>query len=219
MKRSIFVLGVILVLSGCRENDSSSAALIESRISNRPIVALVPVIDHSHSDLNWSLSEEFSLALRHRLTQKNNLYLAREENFANSQKYLAWCDPFELDTSWIKKAFSQQEFVVFTELMKHTEIPVISSTEPLVDIKEAPAELLLAIRVNVFDLRGKTPKIVLQEIIEQSHHIPREFTKTHATPVAWDHEGFDISLLGIAHDTLSKEVASRIEDYILTSGL
>src|SRR5271157_669847 len=98
MRRLVVCLS--LVLSGCHENDSSLATLIESRVNNRPIVALVPVVDYSRSSLSWSLSNEFSQALRHRLSQKNSLCLASENSFVNAQKYLAWCDPFELDTSW-----------------------------------------------------------------------------------------------------------------------
>lgn len=207
-KAWVLLGGLSLILGGCRENDHT-AALVESKIPFRPIVACVPVIHRSQSDLKWSLTEELSKGLYHRLTQDNKLYVVKEESFSHAQKYLSWCDPFELDTTWIKKAFPDQEFVVFTELVKHQEIP-------LTDAKESPAELLILMRVNVFDLRKPDPKLVLSELFEQSHHIPTPFTKSHHQQVAWGDETFDLSPLGIAHDTLTKQVAGHIEEYILS---
>jgi hypothetical protein len=82
--------------------------------------------------------------------------------------------------------------------------------------EDSPALLTIAVRVRVFDVREKTPKVVLQEIVEQSHHIPRQFTKDSQVP--WGDEAFDVSPLGIAHDQLCKELATRVEDYILIAG-
>jgi hypothetical protein len=210
------LLGISLALGGCSKSGCSScSAVVETKTSNRPIVAFVPLIDHSCSDLNWNISQELTLAIRQRLVQKNQLYMIGEESLPDfSKKAVSSHDPFDADTSWIKKAFPQNEFVVFTELLEHNEIAVTSK-----DPQDAPAELTMSVRVRVFDLRGKTPQIVLQEIVEQSHHVPRQFTKANFNQVPWGDEAFDVSPLGIAHDQLCKELASRIEDYILISGL
>jgi hypothetical protein len=213
MSRWIWMLsGVSLVLGGCRKEDHGKTSLIETAIPQRPIVAIVPLLDHSRSNLNWDLSQELSETLRHRLAQKNHLYLVGESSFPNAQKYLTARDPFEVDTSWITKAFHDQEYVVFTELMEHLEAPITA----LKNDQDSPAELHLSVRVHVFDLREKTAKVILQEIVEQSHHIPRQFTKNQFSQVKWGDEAFDVSPLGIAHDSLCKEVATRIEDYILS---
>lgn len=207
------LLGLALVLTGCCDKKcDNSTAFLEAKASNRPIVAIVPMIDHSRSDLNWNVSQELSQAIRGRLSQKNQVYLISEDTFANkAEKALSSHDPFDPDTSWVRKTFSPNEFVVFMELVDHNEIPTTN-------MEDSPAELSLSVRVRVFDLREKTAKVVLQEIVQQSHHIPRQFTKNNLSQVAWGHETFDASPLGIAHDMLCKELASRIEDYILISG-
>ena len=176
MYRGAAVLCAIsLILGGCYTNSDFSAAFSEARASNRPIVSFIPVIDNSKNDLNWNVSQELSKAIRDRLAQKNQVYIIGEETVAAlAAKALSAHDPFELDTSWVRKAFPQNEFVVFTELMEHNEIPVNAK-----DAQDSPALLTLSVRVRVFDVRQKTPKIVLQEIVEQSHHIPRQFTKTN----------------------------------------
>ncbi len=215
MYRGAAVLCAIsLILGGCYTNSDFSAAFTEARASNRPIVSFIPVIDNSKSDLNWNVSQELSKAIRDRLAQKNQVYMVNEEPVAAlAEKALSAHDPFELDTSWVRKAFPQNEFVVFTELMEHNEVPVNEK-----DAQDSPALLTLSVRVRVVDVRQKTPKVVLQEIVEQSHHIPRQFTKANFKQVPWGDEAFDVSPLGIAHDQLCKEIATRVEDYILLAG-
>jgi hypothetical protein len=73
----------------------------------------------------------------------------------------------------------------------------------------------MSVRVRVIDMRGKQPKIVLQELIHDTHHIPRQFTRANFYQVAWGKESFNISPMGLAHAQLTKEIASRLEDYIL----
>jgi len=214
------LIGASLILGGCgcggcRKNSNQSTAVLQVPAINHPIVAVVPVIDRSHSSLNWNLSNELSQAVRHRLTQKKQLYLVGEESFAaHAQKSIASNDPFGVETAWVKKAFPQNEFVVFMELLSHHEIANLNEAEP----QDTPAQLTMSMRVRVFDVRGTSPQIVLQEVIEQSHHVPRQFTQANLNQVPWGDEAFDVSPLGIAHDMLCKELAGRIEDYIHVAG-
>lgn len=198
-----------LVMAGCQHQNNEQTAFIEAKSSNRPIVAVVPVIDHSRNDLAWNLSQELSSAIQQRLVQTNHLYLPSPESFAGkTEKALASHHPFDADYSWVKKLYSPHEFVAFLELLEHREVPVSNA-------KDAPAQLNMTVRIRVFDIRGSSPKIVLQEIVEQSHHIPRQFTQTNFAQVPWGDEAYDVSPLGIAHDGLCKELTSRLEDYIL----
>jgi hypothetical protein len=213
-----FLLGLTLILIGCNKKSDDSTAFLEAKASNRPIVAIVPILDHSRSDLNWNVSQELTQAIRKRLVSRNQLYVIGEDTFASkASKALSSHDPFELETSWVRKSFTPNEFVVFMDLVEHNETPILATERPL-ETQDTPAELTLSVRVRVFDVRDKTPKIVLEEIVQQSHHIPRQFTKTNFNQVPWGHETFDVSPLGIAHDMLCKEIASRVEDYILISG-
>lgn len=208
------VLLVSLILGGCYYSGNLPSILSEARASNRPIVSFVPVIDHSKSDLNWNVSHELSKAIRDRLAQKKRVYMVDEDHVAAlSQKALSSHTPFEGDTSWVRRSFPENEFVVFTELMRHSETPTMPK-----DLQNSPAELTMAVRVVIVDVREKTPKVVLQEIVEQSHHVPRQFNKVNLNQVCWGDEAFDVSPLGIAHDQLCKELATRIEDYILLAG-
>lgn len=208
---AITLATISLVFSSCNKGtQDTSSSFLESPVLSRPIVAIVPMIEKARTDLKWNVSQELSCAIRQRLTQKDHLYLMGEEAVGSmAKRALTSHDPFGLDFTWVKKSFPQNEFVAFTELLEHKEIPLYT------EIPDSPAELNLTVRVRVFDTRSPTPKVVLQEIVQQSHHIPRAFNKTNFNQVPWGDEAFEFSPLGIAHETLTKEIASRIEDYIL----
>ena len=204
---SLLALG--LFLGGCRSDNNSATALIQQPVITRPIVAVVPVLDRSRHELSWNVSHELTAAIRQRLAQHETLYLLDEDQvYAMTRKAAHAQDPFGLETAWIKKGYPQNEFVSFFELVDHQEIPF--STE-----EDSPAVLNVSMRVRVIDLRGETPQIVLEEIVEQSHHIPKQFTRNQVNQVPWGDEMFAISPLGIAHEKLCQELASRVEDYIL----
>ena len=212
------LLGAVVLLAGCRDGNET-ALLTEKPVTTRPIVAIVPVMDMARHHLTWNISDELTLAIRHRLTQHNHLYLlSADQVYAMTRRSVKDKnrDPFGIDTSWVRKAYPQNEFVAFFELVEHKEIPLE------LEVKESPAELSMAVRVRVFDLRAEEPKVVLQEIVEQSHHIPQQFTQGEtpesvqvSSQVPWGDETFDISPLGIAHEKLCQEIAARVEDYIL----
>ena len=208
--------GLSLVLTSCnRGEDSSQSAAVQQ--VKKPIVAIVPLIDHSQSGLNWNLSLELTKSIRENLLKRENLYLMGEDKVAGVLKKMHEAhDPFDANISWAKRLFPHDEFVVFMELAQHDEIPLFTSKES--SPQDSPAELNMMVRLRVIDLRGNEPKIVLQELVQNREQIPRQFNKSNFYQVPWGNEMFDISPLGMAHAQLTKEISSRIEDYILISG-
>jgi hypothetical protein len=199
---------------GCQHAQNNQAAAVQEQPLAKPIVAVVPVIDHSHSELGWNLSEELTHSISARLLKHDQIYLANPEKVqASVRKLKETQDPFSSNLSWVKRAFSQNEFVVFMELVEHKEYPLHTES----DSQDSPAELSIAMRVRVVDIRGSEPKIVLQELLQDSQHIPRQFTRANFDQVPWGADTFDISPVGMAHAQLTKELASRLEDYILLS--
>lgn len=205
-----------LIVSGCNQHaDSDPVTYSEHSPSLRPIVALVPVIDSTKNDLSWSLADEWTFALDHRLSCSNRLYLVDlKTTYDIVQKAKPLSNPFGIDYRWLKKVFSKNEFVVFLEIVEHEEILRQDKKNP-VDPKLCTADLNMGVRVRVFDLRGDQPIAILQEILHDAHFVPRPFTHANFDQIAWGEEGFDISPMGLAHTTFVKEIAKRIEDYIL----
>lgn len=208
MPRALFL--VLALVTGCNLNlipledhkQQTQAAL-------KPVVAIAPVIDSTEEDSIWSLSDEFTYCINHQLAQKNHLSLMDlDKTLVLSQ------NPFGQDVSWIKKVFSHHGFVVFLELVEHNEV-ARQDDKKTIDSKKCSAELLMTMRVRVFDLRKDEPKVVLQELVHESHFIPRPFTRSNFQQEKWGHEMFTISPMGLAHSQFIKHICNRLEDYVL----
>lgn len=216
--RAFFFSSLILacLLSSCRQEENQ--AFLGKSSTTKPVVAIVPVFDNSESGLGWDLSDELTYSLTSRLATRNKIAVVDPQRARiKTRKLKSIHNPFGNDLSWLKQAFASEDFIVFLELIEHREY--------LKDVPEASlpenraAELELGMRVRILDLRGNQPKIVLQEIIQDSHFIPKQFTSYNFDQSPWNSEGFNISPVGIAHTLLIKELCSRIEDYIHLSNL
>lgn len=217
MQRIALLLCLALAAASCQHGTQTAQARFFQDGRQKPTVAVVPVIDNTPPSVEWDLSEEMTQEISNRLLNKARLYLtprSNVESFISNLRHSQ--NPFAFDTSWVKQAFADQDFVVFMELIEHSEKPIKSSPEE--DPKLCAAELNISLRVRVLDLRGEQTKVVLQEIIHQSNHLPRQFNKYNFFQDSWGDCDFPISTLGLAHAQLTKDVAERIEDYILLAG-
>ncbi len=219
MLRGLLIsVSTLVLLSGCLKKGSTDVSTVAEEINARPIVALVPIIDSSKSDLSWNISEELTDMLFQRLAKRDKFYLASPQKVeAQLKRTDAASNPFSTDLSWVKKVFNSSEFVVLLELFEHEERHRLEESRPAIhaNLKESSADLNISVRLRAIDLRGETPRIALQEIIHESHHIPRQFTRQNFYQVSWNNDTFSISPLGIAHADLVKSIASRLEEYIL----
>jgi hypothetical protein len=216
-----FILNVsllALIVGGCDDNDHNhSQAYYQSPNQSKPIVSVVPVIDNTKNEYTWNLSDEISSTIYTRLAQRDHISLNKVSQVRAKTKQIAdGQNPFGPDISWMKKVFQGDQFVVFLELIEHEEVPQQDRKKPT-HPQNCSADLNMSMRVRVLDLRENEPRIVLQELVHDSHFIPRPFTEANFFQVNWGDECFSISPLGLAHASFTKEIALRIEDYILTA--
>ena len=216
MSKSLLCLcAIALITCGCRD-DSSNGSSVSSQVSpsHLPIVSVVPLIDNTKNNYEWSLSDELSSSLYANLSQQDRVILnASSKVRAKAKPALEKNNPFDKDLSWMKKAFQDEEFVVFLELIEHEEVLNQSRTKPS-DPTLCSSDLRMSVRVRVIDLRSG-PKVILQELIHDAHHIHPQFNHINFYQVPWKDQSFTISPVGLAHAKLTKELAQRIEDYIL----
>lgn len=213
----VFIVLFSAGLTGCSRNRGEEISRFHDDGRAKPSVALVPVFDHSEASIGWSLSDEFTDQLRQRFAKHSQFYLASPEETSDQ---ISQCsqdeDPFASHYQWIKKSFSKQEFVVFVELIEH-DIHPKKLQDNFLDKISPSAEVSISMRVRVFDLREEEPFVILQEIVHQDHLIPEPSTTIKEEPEKWKKLSFHFSPLGLAHAHIVKEVASRIEDYILVA--
>ena len=120
--------------------------------------------------------------------------------------------PYTEDMRWLLEMNSSSEFVLFTEILKHKIVaPKNTTYNPLSHIKT----LHLSVRICVLDIRKKTPKVVLQEIISKDYSIPFNFGSYDDKGSVLSKNTFGMSPLGLAHKNILSNVSKEIEDYIL----
>jgi hypothetical protein len=199
------VLG-LLVLGCSRSNDTTARYHEDGRA--KPVVAVAPLLDTSSFDVPWSLSEEFTTMLTRQISQTNQVFVQSREDFSLAE------NPFGNDLAWMKQEFEAHEFAVFLELVEHELVSVSKEKTPAFP-QEVPQNLKMGVRLRVVDLRGTTPKIVLQEMIRDSYYIPKTLLPTDYNVITWGSEEYLKSSMGMAHARLSQEIGNRVSEYIL----
>ena len=176
---------------------------------SKPVVAVASMLDTTSFDLPWSLSEELTTGIVKNLTSEGTIFVQATDEFSPTE------NPFAQDLSWIKREFQTQEFVVFLELIQHDLIPATKSKKKPVLTQELATDLNMSVRIRVIDLRGHSPKIVLQEMIRESYYIPRSLLPTDYNIATWGSMEYQSSPMGVAHSQLALEISKRLSDYIL----
>lgn len=178
------------------------------------MVAFVPVVDNSGASVGWDLSDEFTSHLMQKLGSNRQFRLSEtEEMDALIKTFDSSCDPFSPEFSWVKSKFPSYEFVVFSELVEH-EVQEKTLRGNLLDYVTPSREVVLTLRLRIFDLRAEMPKVVLQELVTTKHTIANPGDLSQKGKDYWKKVSFQITPLGIAHYQLTKSVVKRVEDYI-----
>ena len=196
-----------LLAVGCCRNQCEMTRFHEDGRA-KPVVIVPQMIDTSSFDAPWSISEELTSMLVDQFTTSGQLYVATSEDAAFTE------NPFSQDLSWVKRDFPEQEFVVFLELVDHETSPVDKSKKDLPP-QEVSMNLNIAVRMRVIDLRGASPKVILQETVRDSFFIPKTLMPTNYNVVTWGTNEYEESPMKGAHNSLVNEIAARVTDYIL----
>ena len=204
-----------MLFSSCTKVQDEHTVRFHEDGRKKPYVAILPVIDQSGAKIGWSLSDEFTDSLTQSLLKKNNFCLASLEDPNQITTTLhEKQNLFDMNPLWMQKTLTPYEFVVFTELIEHDIHPKPLKNR-LWDKITPSCELSLSMRIRIFDLRHSEPTTILQEIVHQSHLIPKPSALHEQQPEKWKSMTFTVSAIGLAHSQLAKEIATRIDEYIL----
>lgn len=212
MKNSISLLLFLLV--GCAKQASlSEQVLFHDDGVVKPKLAVVKVIDSSTHTLDWDLGAEFTDLLLENLYSRSKFYLTDDFHMlGNKQLRNLELSPYSEDMTWLQEINNNSDFILFTEILEHKVTqPLNTGFNPLTHMKT----LHIAVRVCVLDIRKKTPKVILQEIIKKESSIPFNFGSYKDQKNSLAKSAFALSPLGLAHKSILSEVNEQIEDYIL----
>lgn len=224
MKKILTIIGVALLTFSCDSHRYEKQAVrFHDDGRAKAIVTLTPIYDHQHIQLPWSLSEDLTDMIKTRLMNKSNVFVANapvHKNDGEETPAVTLIENHDENKSLVvhdenlKVKFPGSEFVVFMELAEHNIHPK-QENETFID-KITPSHALdIAMRIRIYDLRGETPKVILQEIVQQRHLLPKQFAKLDYDSSIWGKKTYSISPMGFAHTQLAKEVSNRIESYLI----
>lgn len=216
MKRKWYLLIFIFLFAvSCKIKESEEGLRYHDDGREKPIVTIVPVFERIEPNLSWSLSDEFTYLLRERLHKTGNIFLTSESSTLTSlSKIQTNQHPFSIDLNWVKQTFTNEQFVVFFELVEHDVRPKAVKA-PFSQEEKSTYFLDMLMRVRVVDLRKATPQIILQEFVSYSHKISNQGLEVDYAKNSYGTNSYPATPLAAGHRGLSKKVASRLEDYIL----
>lgn len=226
MKKILISASLALLALGCQSHRYEAQSVrYHDDGRAKAIVALTPVFDHQDIHLPWSLSDDLTEMIKTRLMKKSNVFIGNaqalitkiesdEETITRTLEHYDENKTHQIEYTSLKQKFPQSEFVVFLELAQH-EIQQRVEDHSWKDIVTPSQELNMGMRIRIYDLRGSEVKVILQEIVEQKHHIPKQLAKLDYNSPIWGKNTYSISPVGIAHAQLAKEVATRIENYLI----
>jgi hypothetical protein len=196
-----------LALASCSQNKVEDNCCFFEDGRAKPSIAIASMLDRTSYDANWSLSEELTSSMVKKIADSGII-------FVNSHEESPFVEnPFGTDLSWMKREFMNQEFVVFTELVQHENIPTVRNKN--LPPNEVSNNLNMAVRIRVVDLRSSQPKIVLQELVKNSYFIAKSLIPTDYSTVVWGSDEYNTTPLSHAHELIVNEIVERVSEYVV----
>lgn len=218
MMRSIFFALLCLILSSCAPHPGRHHEFVRYHDTGepKPIVTVVPIWDRSQHSLDWDISEEIREGILRHLAAGGEVFVPKDELLANDQRI--HYDNWSMGDFSFAKNFESADFVVFVELIDHQEEPYKKrEVQPLYPANGDVSEVLkLAVKLQVMDVRGSSPKVVLQEVLHSNHMMPKSPSgmEIDYRQVAWGEVGYGNTPIGQAHSRLERDAARQVEQYI-----
>lgn len=215
MRKFIKVLTLFFLTSSCALKTQDVQYSHHDDGSAKPKIALLPVIDSAHSQMNLDLSKVFTEGIFSSFHQTNRFFITDEFDLLATACFAdPGQNPFLEDLEWIKEMNASTEFLILVELLEHKLIPK-SPVGKFFNLQLVQSYTLdMSVRIKVIDIRFQKTKVILQEIIHRSFHIPWKVTAPDPNS-AWSKTAFALSPIGMAHSEMIQRISLQIQDYIL----
>jgi len=216
MKRLLLAVSLAFLIVSCSKNGQETVFTRYHEDGRaKPVVAVASVIDSTSYDIPWSLSDELTSLLRTQLSHKRSFFIPPKEDIDH---YISYANnPFDPDISWMDKGFGTYEFIVFIELLDHKNVSEHESENVYYSprYQNISTNLVEKVRVRVVDVRGRKPRIILQETLYDSYFISKNQLRTNYDIALWGTDSYNSTPLNSAHNQMTKKIIERIEDYIM----
>ena len=99
--------------------------------------------------------------------------------------------------------------------MAQNQCKLLQTKQELSENITKATNLDMSIRIRIIDVRGNTPKIILQEKISDTMYLPKSFLKIDYDKITWGTNEYQKTPLFIAHNSFTKDISARINEYII----
>lgn len=215
LQRLFLVIMMAFVVTGCGPRYVDYFPYFDDGTC-KPCVAILPVRDCAKGNLAWDLSEEITSTVKCRIRDNASLFLLSEKSVDKTLGRIPNADYFSRDLSFARE-FVNCEYVVVMEIIEHSILPYergrFSPLYPSSAGSRCNSVLAIKVRLRIIDIRDEDrPCIVLQEIVESNHMIPREREFYDYSRDQWGSNEYLLSPFGQAHQRLAKDLVNRIEN-------
>lgn len=215
MSRIIVFCALLMTITGCQLSVPNINFRYYDDGREKPIVTLIPMFNRMDLPFAWDIAKELTNQLRSDIQKKGSLFLSPQEmSDAITSSLSDEEQPFSKDYSWVKNFFQKEQFLVFLELVEH-EIAPQSTRIPFSQEVKSTYLLKMLVRARIIDLRSPKPSVILQEFIRYSHKIPTNSLQIDYEKNCFGTPNYSATPIAVGHRGLCKEIAKRLEDYIL----
>lgn len=217
MRCVVFGLALLLLGTGCGRQSCCSygAPPLAGYARTTPRIALLPVVNGCGEPLPWRLSDELTEDLGAALAKREGLAVMEPAVGRAMAAELQHVDLFSPTLRNIR-GDGRCDFLVATELIDHAMVPYrgqkVQQLYPTDG--EIGSILMMKLRLRVIDVRGESPKVVLQEIVNSNHLVRQRDEGIDYSVLGWGQLKFEETPVGIAHGHLAEDTAGRIVQYV-----
>lgn len=209
-----FLMLVFVATTSCATRHFRDTALYHPSGRAKPLVAVLPVINSVGSgDVGWDLSQEMTEEIRKKVSDSSRIFLFKSQANLAQAIALNSADLGKLSTVESQN-LSPAEFVVVTELIDQSQHSKGYKNEKRTYLNEVGVKVTVAMRLRVIDLRGKEPRVVLQEVVTQTQDVGKGYLGVDYSKTPWGTVAFANTPLGMAHSKIVREIVSHVEGYI-----
>ena len=173
--------------------------------TQKPKVALMPIVDSTQNSLAWDLTEEISEGIFYQLMNSGEFYVVPPREMGPGWVKKDSSDFFSDDISYVAD-FQNTDFIVSMEVIERSVVAL----DPCM-----PTNLTMNIRlrIKILDIRFCEPKIVLYEVFKTCY---TGFIKNGDVEngIFWKDSGYTRSFCGAAHQRLVYNLSKRLEEVI-----
>jgi hypothetical protein len=206
MLRVLLTLSALLCIAGCGPRYTDYFPYHDDGRS-KPAVALLPVVDATGLSFPWNNAQLVTERIRYDIMDSGELYLLpREEIDACVETFPPPALLLE-NSEQLALQFPDADFIASLELLRIecTPFQEAEHTPTCVVIEYPCTDLMRAyVRIRVIDLRPRSAKLVLQEIVTHSFLLPFEI----------DPRNCESSPVWKAQHRLADRIVNRLEQVI-----